>query len=304
MNTDHLSYILEIASCHSINQAAENLCFQRQYLSKILNNMEQQLGIAIFERHPKGVTLTKDGEYFIEQAQHIVQAADQLQQHYRQAAARYPQYEDTLTVFMPNISTPHGTVFSIIETYQQQFPHMQVSLVVKNSSSIVEAILKSPSTPGALLSPTELDEPINEAIRQIFICRLPLTVLASAHNPIAQRTQTFSLETLCQYDLAFYTADAEQTRLLFPPECRKMLEGSIKYPVNSINLFYNLLERKNCFSLAVYNQQLPDNLLQIPLAENIMVNIYLIFHQEALRSFPTKLFLNTILSYYDKPLLL
>ena len=152
---------------------------------------------------------------------------------------------------MPNISTPHNAVFPIIETCQQQFPNMQVSLVVKNSSSFVEAILKASSTLGALLSSTELDEPINDAIRQIFICRLPLTVLASAHNPIAQHTQTFSLEALCQYDLAFYTADAEQTRLLFPPECRKMLEGSIEYPVNSINLFYNLLERKNYFSLAV-----------------------------------------------------
>lgn len=304
MNTDHLRYILEIASCRSINHAAENLCFQRQYLSKILNNMEQQLGISIFERHAKGVSLTKDGEYFIEQAQYIVQAADQLQQHYHQTTISYPQYKETLTLFMPNISTPHDTVFSIIETYQQQFPNMQVSLVVKNSSSIVDAIMEAPSTPGALLSPTELDEPVNEAIRQIFICRLPIMVLASANNPIAQRTQTFTLETLCQHDLAFYTADEKQTRMFVQPECYKMVKDSIKYPVNSINLFYNLLERKNCFSLAMYNQHLPDNLLQIPLEESIMINLYLLFHQEALNSFPTKSFLNTILTYYNKHILL
>ena len=62
MNTDHFRYILSIAQCQSISQAAENLHLQRPYLSKILLNLEQELNVTIFIRTPKGILITPAGE--------------------------------------------------------------------------------------------------------------------------------------------------------------------------------------------------------------------------------------------------
>lgn len=64
MNTDYFKYLLIVADCRSIRQAAERLCMKQQNLSAIIKNVEQYFGITIFERSHKGVTATKDGEFF------------------------------------------------------------------------------------------------------------------------------------------------------------------------------------------------------------------------------------------------
>lgn len=152
MNTEHLKYLLEIASCKSINQAAENLNFQRQYLSKILSSMEKQLGVTIFERNPKGVALTIDGTYFIEQAEQIVQLTNKLEQHFQQISAVYPKYKENMTFFVPDVSTPRTSMFHIVASFQKQFPNMEITLKQKSGTEVLSAIKQNPTSPGTVLS--------------------------------------------------------------------------------------------------------------------------------------------------------
>ena len=55
MNTQHLQYIIEIERTRSISQAAENLFIGQPNLSRILHDVEQMLGVRIFERATRGV---------------------------------------------------------------------------------------------------------------------------------------------------------------------------------------------------------------------------------------------------------
>ncbi|MFR6290721.1 MAG: LysR family transcriptional regulator [Peptococcaceae bacterium] len=304
MNTEHLKYILEIASCESINQAAENLNFQRQYLSKVLNNVEKQLGITIFERNPKGVVLTNEGSYFVTQAEQIVTLTDKLEKHFHHATAVYPEYKDAITCFIPNFSTPHLTPFHIIEEFQKQFPNVEISLLTKSGTEIISAVQENPTIPGAFLTASSIEEPITENIHIRPLKQVPLVAIASTNNPVAKRYKTISLELLKQYDLVSYDSELEQPRMLFPPSCKKLLQESIKYHVTTTNLFYGMLEQRQCFSVALFDENINDRFIQIPLEETVPVTLYLVYHQEALRSFPTKAFLNKVLSFYRKPLLL
>ena len=65
MNLQHMKYAIVIAQTQSINKAAEQLYVGQPTLSRAIKELEGNLGITLFERSTKGMTLTADGELFI-----------------------------------------------------------------------------------------------------------------------------------------------------------------------------------------------------------------------------------------------
>ncbi len=80
MNLDYYQYIATTAECGSISKAAEKLHLRQQNLSGTIRKVEQYYGITIFTRDVKGITLTKDGECFLEKIRQILAIADELEQ--------------------------------------------------------------------------------------------------------------------------------------------------------------------------------------------------------------------------------
>ena len=72
MNTLYFKYAVEVEQTRSITQAAENLFMAQPNLSKAIKELEDSLGIIIFERNSKGVTPTKKGMEFLEYAKNIL----------------------------------------------------------------------------------------------------------------------------------------------------------------------------------------------------------------------------------------
>lgn len=78
MNTLHLQYIIEIERTRSISQAAENLFLGQPNLSRILRDMEEAAGFAIFERTSKGVRPTERGALFLQHARSILREVESI----------------------------------------------------------------------------------------------------------------------------------------------------------------------------------------------------------------------------------
>ena len=68
MNLLHMKYALEVAKAGSVNKAAEELLIAQPNLSRAIKELEQSLGIAIFDRSARGMRLTPDGEVFVNYA--------------------------------------------------------------------------------------------------------------------------------------------------------------------------------------------------------------------------------------------
>lgn len=52
-------------------------------LSRAIRELEESLGITIFCRTSKGITITDEGEQLLQHAQRIIQQVDELEQAYR-----------------------------------------------------------------------------------------------------------------------------------------------------------------------------------------------------------------------------
>lgn len=82
MNMLHLKYAVEVAKTKSISKAAENLFMGQPNLSRAIKELETRLGICIFERGMRGITLTPEGEEFLKYAEKIVAQMDELESMY------------------------------------------------------------------------------------------------------------------------------------------------------------------------------------------------------------------------------
>lgn len=80
MNLLHMKYAVEIAETNSINKAAETLCVGQPNLSRAIKELEAGLGLTLFDRSSKGMTLTPEGEIFVKYAKNILQQVDEVEQ--------------------------------------------------------------------------------------------------------------------------------------------------------------------------------------------------------------------------------
>ena len=65
MNLSHLRYFVELAHTHHYTRAAERLCITQPSLSHAIAQLEMELGVPLFERDGRSITLTRFGEQFL-----------------------------------------------------------------------------------------------------------------------------------------------------------------------------------------------------------------------------------------------
>ena len=98
MTLQQLRYVIGIAKVGSFNKAAENLFISQPSLTTAIRDLEEEVGIVIFNRTSRGVSLTPDGEEFVAQA-------NQLYHHYETLRGRYDKAVQQKKKFA--VSTQH-----------------------------------------------------------------------------------------------------------------------------------------------------------------------------------------------------
>lgn len=83
MRIQQLHYIIKIVETGSMNEAAKQLFITQPSLSNAVRDLEREMGIDIFIRNPKGITLTKDGVEFLSYARQVVEQTNLLEERYK-----------------------------------------------------------------------------------------------------------------------------------------------------------------------------------------------------------------------------
>ncbi|MCR5755451.1 MAG: LysR family transcriptional regulator, partial [Acetatifactor sp.] len=82
MNIQQIKYVLEVAGASSMREAATKLFVSQPALSASIRDLEDELGILIFERTNKGISLTDEGREFITYAKKAVGQYEILEERY------------------------------------------------------------------------------------------------------------------------------------------------------------------------------------------------------------------------------
>ena len=125
MNITQLKYVLEIAGSSSMREAAAKLYVTQPALSASVRELEEELGILIFERTNKGISLTGAGREFLVYAKKAVGQYEILEDRYlskdmdkEHFSVSTQHYNFAIKAFTEVIKqlNPDKYVFSIHET--------------------------------------------------------------------------------------------------------------------------------------------------------------------------------------------
>lgn len=82
MNITQIKYVLEVAGASSMREASKKLYISQPALSSSIRELEEELGILLFERSNKGISLTDAGREFIVYAKKAVSQYEILEERY------------------------------------------------------------------------------------------------------------------------------------------------------------------------------------------------------------------------------
>ena len=76
MTLNQILYFQKVARYENYHHAAEELYVSQPSLSRSMASLENELGVTLFEKVGRGVTLTKAGKLFLEYVDRIVEDCD------------------------------------------------------------------------------------------------------------------------------------------------------------------------------------------------------------------------------------
>ena len=77
-----LKYIVTIAAAGTISEAAKQLFITQPSLTSAVKELESELGITVFRRTNRGVTLTAEGEEFLGYARQVIDQTNLIEERY------------------------------------------------------------------------------------------------------------------------------------------------------------------------------------------------------------------------------
>jgi DNA-binding transcriptional LysR family regulator len=83
MTLQQLRYIITIERCGSFSKAAEKLYTTQPHISALVKELEEELGITVFLRSRKGVTITQEGKELLAYAYQIVEKEEGIKNHFQ-----------------------------------------------------------------------------------------------------------------------------------------------------------------------------------------------------------------------------
>lgn len=112
MELTQLRYVLQLASTSNFSKAADRLYITQPALSQQINVLEEELGLKLFRRTTRKVTLTETGEEFVRGAREVLDRVEELQ---RTMALRRREVGGTLSVGL--LSTPFPPQYNRVHQF-------------------------------------------------------------------------------------------------------------------------------------------------------------------------------------------
>lgn len=137
MELRHLRYFLVVAEEGHFTRAAERLGMQQPPLSQQIRALEDELGFALFRRHPKGAALTVGGEAFLAEARAILKQVDTAVER----AGRVSRgVEGSLSVGFTSSAAAHHLIPALMRAFRARWPDVALSFRERNAAELTEAV--------------------------------------------------------------------------------------------------------------------------------------------------------------------
>ena len=180
MDLRHLKYFLAVAEELNIGRAAARLHISQPPLTRQIKALEEELGVELFVRTPKGVELTQAGELFKEEAHNIrmlVEAA--IDRAQRAGEGKLGRLD--VGIFGSGI---YGVIPDVLEAFRAKLPGVNIVLHTMTKNEQIDALRQRRITVGF----NRMTPPLPDIGRELVTTERLLVALHEAH-PLAKQPQ-------------------------------------------------------------------------------------------------------------------
>jgi DNA-binding transcriptional LysR family regulator len=137
MDLRQLRYFATVAEEGHVTRAAAVLEMQQPPLSQQMRALEQELGVALFRRHPKGMALTEAGRVMLQETRLVLAAVEQLRARMQSVAEGR---RGLLSIGFTSSAAAHGFVPAVLRACRSEFPELELRIGENNAAEIIEAV--------------------------------------------------------------------------------------------------------------------------------------------------------------------
>ncbi|MBD7894651.1 LysR family transcriptional regulator [Limosilactobacillus sp. Sa3CUN2] len=151
MDTRVIKYFLTVAQTNNITRAAQQLHITQPTLSRQIIELEKELGVTLFDRQQRRMTLTNEGALFQQRASTILSLVNQTKQELQNT-------EEELTGVINIgcvVSKVSKLIMKIISNFQKKYPNVKFNLYDGNGDLLRQRLDSGLEDFAALIEPVE-----------------------------------------------------------------------------------------------------------------------------------------------------
>lgn len=202
MKLQQLRYVVKVAECGSITEASRRLFVSQPSITASIRDLENEMGVRIFERTNKGVIVSEEGETFLGYARQVLDQADLLEGKYKGTSEQVPHF----SVSCQHYSFAVNAFVDVIREFDAA--RYDFTLREEQTHEIIEDVAHMKSELGILYLSERNREVIermlaaNELVFEGLFCATP-HVFVCADHPLADHASV-TLEDLEDYPFLSY----------------------------------------------------------------------------------------------------
>lgn len=177
MELRHLRYFAAVAAHGSFNRAAAALHLTQPALSRQVKDLEEEVGVRLFERGKNAVTLTDAGETFYEDARDLLARADEAVRRVRGEA----RSEILRVGYAPSL-TAH-IMAGVLEKFQATAPRVRIELIDLAPREMID--LAKAGRLDLVIAPAGFEGDLTEFLWS-ELRRMALVLVMPARHPLAR----------------------------------------------------------------------------------------------------------------------
>ena len=187
-----MRYAVEVARAGSLNKASQTLLVAQPNLSRLIKELEAELGITIFDRTAKGMTVTPEGQEFLGYARSIIRQIEQVENLYKNLSAPKQRF---------SISVPRACYISdAFAQFSRSLGDQPAELFYKetNSQRTIRNLLEHDFRLGIIRYAQNYDQYFSALLEEKdlhseMICEFTYQLIMSQEHPLAHKQEiTFS----------------------------------------------------------------------------------------------------------------
>jgi len=221
-----LRYVDQVARSGSIQRAARELHVAASAIDRQILRLEEDLGVPLFERMPRGMRLTPSGDAMVTLARRwrdderrAAEAIRQLQ-GVHQGHVRMVAMDSHTTSFLP----------PLIEELAQAHPRITLEIEIGSTDSAITALGGASADLACVFNLTPRRD-----VHALWSSDLPFGCVVAAGHPLA-RNATTSMQEACTHPIALQSRALHIRRYLESHHGWLFAEGQRRVETNSLQL--------------------------------------------------------------------